>query len=298
MDSDQGLQPDTTAKEGLIPTMPSRKARNGKAQLTTKEDVRNETTVITERARPDAQTHMLMAKKEEEPAPILTPTQLQSLAKRRRQQSRAKPPKNSTACFHLSTLVLKRTNWGTIWMPIYKVEKGDIVVQTLPSGKNEDLSGAIMTVIKTVCTFDCPDEGFDLVQMGEAIITAHHHIQTAEGWMTARQAIQHGPGRLFSNVHVEWVYNLLLEGGGNIIINTTPNPQEAPTMTEAATMGYRIELTKDSQRDNVVYWKTKRKINDDLHSQVPLHIPKLAYNDWADTRECIRDGNAFGPGKQ
>jgi len=112
MDSDQGLQPDTTAKEGLIPTMPSRKAKNGKAQPKTKEEVRNETTVTTERARPDAQTHMLMAKKEEEPAPILTPIQLQSLAKRRRQQSRAKPPKNSTACFHLSTLVLKRTLWG------------------------------------------------------------------------------------------------------------------------------------------------------------------------------------------
>jgi len=71
MDSDQGLQADTTAKEGLIPTMPSRKARNGKAQPTTKEDVRNETTEIPESARPDAQTYMPMAKKEEEPVPIL-----------------------------------------------------------------------------------------------------------------------------------------------------------------------------------------------------------------------------------
>ena len=65
--------------------------------------------------------------------------------------------------------------------------------------------------------------------------------------MTARQATQQGPGRLINNAQVERVYNLLLEGGGNIIINTTANPQEALTMTVAATMGYRIELTKDSQ---------------------------------------------------
>ena len=104
-----------------------------------------------------------------------------------------------------------------------------------------------MTKIETVCTFDCPDEGIDLVKMGEALITAHHHIQTAEGWMTARQAIQQGPGRLISNAQVERVYNLLLEGGGNIIINTTANPQEAPTLTETATMGYRLEQTEDSQ---------------------------------------------------
>ena len=131
-------------------------------------------------------------------------------------------------------------------MPIYKAEKGVIVIQSLPSGNVEDLSGALMTKIETVCTFDCPEEGIDIVQMGEALITAHHHIQTAEGWMTARQAIQQGPGRLISNAQVKRVYNLLLEGGGNIIINTTANPLEALTTTVAATMGYRIERTKGS----------------------------------------------------
>jgi len=250
VDSGQGLQPDTTAKEGPIPTMPPRKVRHRKTQPITKNNDRTEPmrlTVTAEKALPDAQTRIHTAKKEEGSAPILTPAQLQSIAKRRRQQSRAKPPKNSTACFYLSTLVLKWTIEGAIWMPIYKVDKGDIVVQSLPSGNIEDLSGAMMTAIETVCTFDCPDERIDLVKMGEALITAHHHIQTTVGWMTARQAIQQGPGRLISNVHVERVYNLLLEGGGNIIINTTPNPQEALTMTGAATMGYRIEPTKDSQ---------------------------------------------------
>jgi hypothetical protein len=65
--------------------------------------------------------------------------------------------------------------------------------------------------------------------------------------MTARQAAQQGLGRLINNFRVERVYNLCLEGGGNIIINTTANPQEAPTLTETATMGYRFEQTKDSQ---------------------------------------------------
>jgi len=65
--------------------------------------------------------------------------------------------------------------------------------------------------------------------------------------MTARQAAQQGLGRLINNFRVERVYNLCLEGGGNIIINTTAKPQEAPTLTETATMGYRLEQTKDSQ---------------------------------------------------
>jgi len=139
-------------------------------------------------------------------------------------------------------------------MPIYKAEKGDIVIQSLPSGNIEDLSEAMMTKIETVCTFDCPVEGIDIVQMGEALITAHHHIQTAKGWMTARQAIQQGLGRLIDNAPVTRVYNLLLEGGGNIIINTTANAQEAPTTTMAATMGYRIEPTKDPQLpDSLTY---------------------------------------------
>jgi hypothetical protein len=95
-------------------------------------------TVAAESALPDAQTHMTTAKKDEGPVPILTTAQLQSIAKSRRQQSRAKPPKNPTACFCLSTTVLKWTTGGAIWMPIYKAEKGVIVIQSLPSGNIED----------------------------------------------------------------------------------------------------------------------------------------------------------------
>jgi len=63
--------------------------------------------------------------------------------------------------------------------------------------------------------------------------------------MTARQAAQQGLGKLINNFHIAQVYNLCLEGGGNIIINTTAHPQEVPTV--AATMGCRFEPTKDSQ---------------------------------------------------
>jgi hypothetical protein len=132
-------------------------------------------------ALPDTPTHVPTAIKEEEPAPTLTPAQLHSIAKRRRQQSRAKLPKNSTACFYLTTPVLKWGTGGALWFPIYKAEKGDIVIQSLPSGNTEDLSGARMAKIEMVCTFGCPEDGIDIVQMGEALITAHHHILTAEG---------------------------------------------------------------------------------------------------------------------
>jgi len=104
-----------------------------------------------------------------------------------------------------------------------------------------------MTRIETVCTFDCPVGGIDVVKMGVALITAHHYIQTAEGWMTARQAAHKGQGTLIAKHVLPRVYNLCLEGGGNIIINTSAHPQEAPTLTVAATMGCCFKPTKDPQ---------------------------------------------------
>jgi len=74
-----------------------------------------------------------------------------------------------------------------------------------------------------------------MVRMGKCIITAHHHIQTAEGWMMARQAAVKGHGDFWPNFRILRVYNLCLEGGGNILINT--GQQEAMSLTTAATMG-------------------------------------------------------------
>jgi len=140
--------------------------------------------------------------KDNEPAPSLTQDETTSIEKRRRRQARArKQAKNSTACFQLGTPILVRKPEGAIWIPIYKAERGDIVVQSLPSGIIEDLTDDLMTKIETVCTFDCPTVGIDIVWMGKALITAHHHIQTADGWMMARQAAYKGHGALHTNYH-------------------------------------------------------------------------------------------------
>jgi len=85
------------------------------------------------------------------------------------------------------------------WIPIWTAKKGDIADQSLPSGKIEDLSRAMMTTIETLCTFECPEGGIDLVQMGKAYITAHQHIHTEDEWMTARQAADRGQGTLLTN---------------------------------------------------------------------------------------------------
>ena len=163
-------------------------------------------------------------------------------------QARAKVQvKSSTACFALGTRILVQKLEKASWIPIYSAEQGDIVVHTLPSGKIEDLTGALMTTIETVCTFDCPAGRIDLVQMGDAIITAHHHIQTADGCMTARQAADMGHGSLLTNFVLPRVYNLCLEGGGSIIINATATLQSALTLTTAATMGYHFEPAIDPQ---------------------------------------------------
>jgi len=81
----------------------------------------------------------------------------------------------------------------------------------------------------------------DMVQMGEAYVSAHHHIHTNDGWMTAHQASHRGLGRLWTNQDCPRVYSLYLAGGGNIMINTTALLQKIQTQLEAATMGCRFE---------------------------------------------------------
>jgi len=156
----------------------------------------------------------------EDNEPELTPKQAEttSIEKRRHRQARAKAQvKRGTACFALVTHILVKRPEKAIWIPIYTAERGDIVVQSLPSGKIEDWTGALMTKIETACSFDCPTGGIDIVQR-ETLITAHHHIQTVDGWMTARQAAHMGQGALLTNLVLPRVYNLCLEGGGNIMM--------------------------------------------------------------------------------
>jgi len=216
-------------------------------------------TLLTEGANaalPDFLEHVPTETRDNEPAPTPTQAEINSIEKRRRRQARAQQSKKSTACFHLGTPILVSEPDGASWIPIYQAEKGHIVIQSLPSGRIEDLTGALMTKIETACTFDCQVGGIDVVKMGEALITSHHYIQTAEGWMTARQAAQKGQGTLITNCVLPRVYNLCLEGGGNIIINTTAHPQEAPTLTVAAMMGCRFEPTEDPQHTGSLTYST------------------------------------------
>jgi len=224
-------------------------------------------------ALPDDLEHVTTETMDNRPAPTLTQVEINSIEKRRRRQARAqqvdkrRPSKKSTACFNLSTSILVSTTEGARWISIYLAEKGHRVIQSLPSGKIEDLTGAVMTRIKTACTFDCPVGGIDVVKMGVALITAHHYIQTAEGWMTAREIALKGQGTLIAKHVLPRVYNLCLEGGGNIIINTSAHPQEAQTLTVAATMGCRFKPTKDPQnKGSLTYQQT-------------------GCNDWASTME-------------
>jgi len=142
-----------------------------------------------------------------EPELTLTQAEMKSIEKRRGRQARAKGQgKSSTACFAFNTTILvigpeigpEKASWTPIWL----AGRGDKVVQSLPSGRIEDLTGAMMTTIETVCTFECPASGIDIVQLGKARITAHHHIQTSEGWMTARQATEMGHGTLLIYIYV------------------------------------------------------------------------------------------------
>ena len=120
------------------------------------------------------------------------------------------------------------------------------MVQSLPSGNIMDLTGALITPIKTLCNFDTQDGGNDMVYLGMSIITPNHHIHMTDGWMTASQAADKGQGETRRS-KLERVYNLCLEGGGNILINTSP--QAGVTIfTPAATMGYLYLPASGSQQ--------------------------------------------------
>jgi len=133
-----------------------------------------------------------------------------------------------------------------LWKKFYKVTQGESVVQSLPSDNIMDLTGALITPVKILCYFDTKDGGNDMVYLGTSIITPNHHIRTAEGWMTALQAVDKGQGMVHRSM-LPRVYNLCLEGGGNILINTSPQPG-LMIFTPAATMGYLFTPASGSQQ--------------------------------------------------
>jgi len=145
-----------------------------------------------------------------------------------------------TPSFTPDTYILIRNADKASWTQLGNATRGATVVQSLPSGNIGDLSGATSTTIETVWAFVRPVSGIDIVQIGQTYITANHHIQTVDDGMTARQAADRGHGTFPSDHVYLKFYSLRLVAGGNIIINTSASPDQAPTQIEAATMGYRF----------------------------------------------------------
>jgi len=173
-------------------------------------------------------------------------TETSTLTRRQRAARSKRPPNSSTACFGFDTFVLIVSQGIALWKTFYQVEKGESVVQSLPSGNIMDLTGALITPIKTLCCFETQEGGNDMVNLGTCVITPNHHIRTAEGWMTASQAVARGQGMVYRSM-LPRVYNLCLEGGGNILINTSLQPG-VTTFIMAATMGYLFTPASDSQQ--------------------------------------------------
>ena len=157
-----------------------------------------------------------------------------------------RPSKVDTACFRFDTKVLIVQEGFAMWEGIYKVCKGETVVQSLPSGNILDLTDAILTPVTTLCCFETTGGPMDMVCLGLSTITPHHHVLLDESWMTASQAMEKGLGTAHRS-SLGRVYNLCLQGGGNILINTSTQPEES-IFTPAATMGYLFTPAFGSQQ--------------------------------------------------
>jgi len=172
--------------------------------------------------------------------PPLSKNKAVRIDKRRRVNGQGR---RGTACFTGNTLILAIKSSRPQWIPIWTAVEGDTVIQSLPSGKSDDLSMALMMTMRTVCIFDFPEAKINLLQVGEAYITTRHHIHTDNGWMTARQAAKCGPRKLWIDQACDRVYSLSLNHDGN----TTANLQHSPTHLVPATMGCCFEPLLDSQ---------------------------------------------------
>ena len=80
------------------------------------------------------------------------------------------------------------------WIPIGDAKRGATVIQSLPSGYIGDVSGAQSATIERVWTFGRVGDVIDIVQLGNAYITANHPIHTVDGWMMSSHAAAKGHG--------------------------------------------------------------------------------------------------------
>ena len=70
--------------------------------------------------------------------------------------------------------------------------------------------------------------------------------------MTALQVIQRGHGTLLQEHEYPQLLSLRLQGGGNVLINTSYSAVEAPTLTAVVTAGYRPDLSAEPKSDRFI----------------------------------------------
>ena len=123
------------------------------------------------------------------------------------------------------------------WTQLCTLVKGTIVIQSLPSGNIEDLGGAKVTTIESICPYQPPTGEVILAKLGMARVATHLHIKLEDGWMTALQATQRGNGTLLKLHTYPQLLGLCLHGGGNVLINTSTSFNETPTLTQVGNEG-------------------------------------------------------------
>ena len=152
---------------------------------------------------------------------------------------------------------------------------GTIVVQSLPSGQIEDLGGALVTTIESICPYQRPTGEIALVRLGMACVAANLHIKIEDEWMTAFQATQRGHGTLLQEYESSQLLSLCLQGGGNVLINTSYSAVEAPTPMAAATAGYRPDLSAEPKSDRYITYP----LHDGQAGELRAALAKPSYCD-------------------
>jgi len=132
---------------------------------------------------------------------------------------------------------------GARWTQIQDARRGATVLQSLPSGRVEDVKGAKSAKLERVWYFQ--EGGGDMVQIGNAYLTADHPILTDQGWLLASQAAAKGYGQPPSERELPPLCGLQLTTGGNILINTSTTQDLASVFIEVATLGYRFLSSPD-----------------------------------------------------
>jgi len=111
------------------------------------------------------------------------------------------------------------------WTQLGNITMDTRVVQSLPSGQIEDLGGALVTTIESICHYQLPTGETALVRLGMACVAAYLHIKIEEEWMTALQATQRGHGTLLCRSMNTHSFSAYASRGEETSSSTPPTQQ-------------------------------------------------------------------------